>query len=102
MYSENHAPRRARLHRTAGGGWLAKHNDINQWLQVDLLQTTKVIGIATQGREDYVQWVTEYKLQYREDGPGATFQFYRRDGDNSNTVCINYLGKTVTSVCYDF
>ena len=96
-YSSDHAPRRARLHGTTGGSWLAKDNNIHQWLQVDLLQATKVIGIATQGRNNYVQWVKEYKLQYGEDG--VTFQFYRRDGDNSDTVCINCLGKTVTPVC---
>ncbi|XP_078368360.1 retinoschisin-like [Oculina patagonica] len=85
----------ARLHlkRTASryGGWAALYFDYNQWLQVDLQQTTRVTGIATQGREDWPQWVTEYKLQYGEDG--HTFTFYKRIGDHADTV---FLGNTDT------
>ena len=43
-------------------GWVPGVKNTNQWLQVDLQQTTRVIGIATQGRHDFDQWVTEYKL----------------------------------------
>ena len=56
----------------------------NQWLQVDLRNTARVIGIATQGRHDYDQWVTKYKLQYGDDG--QTYSIYRRNGDTSDTV----------------
>ena len=85
-----YAARQARLHFKAGGGkigsWSAAWNDNNQWLQVDLQQTTRVTRIATQGRNGYSvgQWVTEYKLQYGEDG--HTFTFYKRSGDDSDTV----------------
>lgn len=78
----------ARLHLTSSasgyGGWAALDNNHDQWLQVDLQQTTRVTGIATQGRGDYDQWVKEYKLQYGEDG--ITFQFYRRIGEQSDRV----------------
>ena len=56
----------------------------NQRLQVDLRQTTRAIGIATQGRHDLDQWVTRYKLQYGDDG--QTFRVYKRNGDISDTV----------------
>ncbi len=63
-YSASLGTHLARLHlkRTASsyGGWAALYNDNNQWLQVDLQQTTRVTRIATQGREDWPQWVTEY------------------------------------------
>ena len=92
-WASNHAAQQARLHfvktidRT--GAWSARSNDLNQWLQVDLLNTTRVSGVATQGRNGCPcdQWVTKYKLQYSEDG--QAFKFYRRSGDKSDTVGTN-------------
>ena len=91
VWDANHAAQQARLHFKArgwetAGSWSSRHNDSNQWLQVDLQQTTRVTRIATQGRNGYNpgQWVTKYKLQYGEDG--HTFRFYRRIGDHSDTV----------------
>ena len=90
VYDANHAAHQARLHfKVKGlirGGWSSLPKDTNQWLQVDLQQTTRVTRIATQGRNGYSpgQWVTKYKLQHGEDG--HTFRFYRRIGDHSDTV----------------
>lgn len=72
----------ARLRKNVG--WAALVNDVNQWLQVDMQQTTRITSVATQGRSDYSQWVTKYKLDYGEDG--HTFMFYRQKGDHSDTV----------------
>ena len=81
----------ARLHfvKTVYGAWSARSNDIHQWLQVDLLNTTRVSGVATQGRNGCpcAQWVTKYKLQYSEGG--QAFKFYRRSGDESDMVGNN-------------
>ena len=63
---------------------LVSVKNTNQWLQVDLQQTTRVIGIATQGRHDWDQWVTKYKLEYGDDG--LTFRIYKRNLDTSDTV----------------
>ncbi|KAL9975106.1 hypothetical protein ACROYT_G012223 [Oculina patagonica] len=88
----NHVAHNARLHlKESGGipgGWSARQNDNNQWLQVDLQQTRRVTRIATQGRNGWSpgQWVTKYKLQYGENG--QTFKFYRRNGDRSDTVFL--------------
>ena len=92
-WDSNYAAQQARLHfvqtvhRT--GAWSARSNNLNQWLQVDLLNTTRVSGVATQGRNGCPcdQWVTKYKLQYSEDG--QAFKFYRRSGDKSDTVGTN-------------
>ena len=88
----------ARLHfvKTVYGAWSARSNDIHQWLQVDLLNTTRVSGVATQGRNGCScnQWVTKYKLQYSEDG--QAFKFYRRSGDKSDTVGTNKTPCTKT------
>ena len=82
------AAQQARLHfvKTVFGAWSGKLNDIHQWLQVDLLNTTRVSGVATQGRNGCScnQWVTKYKLKYSEDR--QAFKFYRRSGDNSDKV----------------
>ena len=87
-WRHNHAAHQARLHFKAGNGrtgsWSARLNNLHQWLQVDLLNTTRVTRIATQGRNGHSQWVTKYKLQYREEG--HVFKFYRLNGDNSDTV----------------
>ena len=88
--NDNLAARNARLHFKGSenpirrAGWVAGRKNTNQWLQVDLKQTTRVIGIATQGRHDFDQWVTKYKLQYGDDG--QTFRVYKRNGDISDTV----------------
>ena len=90
VYNFKHAASNARLHFKGfenplrSAGWVAGEKNTNQWLQVDLQQTTRVIGIATQGRHDFDQWVTKYKLQYGDDG--QTFRVYKRNGDISDTV----------------
>ena len=90
-YDPNHSPQQARLHFKAGGwkaaSWSVGVNDLNPWLQVDLLTKTRVTRIATQGRNDeYRQWVTKYKLQYGEDE--NTLHFYRQNGDHLDTVSL--------------
>ena len=90
VYNDNLAASNARLHFKGSenplrrAGWVAGVKNTNQWLQVDLQQTTRVIGIATQGRHDWDQWVTKYKLQYGDDG--LTFRIYKRNVDTSDTV----------------
>ena len=90
IYTDNFAASNARFHFRGSknplryAGWVPKVKNTNQWLQVDLQQTTRVIGIATQGRHDLDRWVTKYKLQYGDDG--QTFRVYKRNGDISDTV----------------
>ena len=72
QWAANHGASNARLHRPAGGGrtgaWSAKTNDKSQWIQADLRGKFKVTKILTQGRHDYAQWVTQYKVSYSSDG----------------------------------
>ena len=88
VHSSTTAHFHPRLHfkqtASTAGSWSARTNNINQWLQVNLLETTEVICIATQGRNKIQQWVTKYKLQYGEDG--HTFKFYKQKGDHLATV----------------
>ena len=102
-WDSNHAAIQARLNFKAGGGkqgaWSARSNDANQWIQVALRSYTKLIGIATQGRNGANQWVTKYQLQYSDDG--VIFHFYKAlcetlpkvklyPGDNFNFCGLNW------------
>ena len=83
QWDVNHAAIQGRLNFKAGsgkqGGWSSKHNDVNQWLQIDLGDpNTDITGLATQGRNAYSQWVTKYKMQYSVDG--TNFQYYVEQG----------------------
>src|SRR5689334_19987821 len=42
------------------GAWCARSNDQSQWVEVDLGRPRLLLGVSTQGRSDYAQWVTEY------------------------------------------
>jgi len=85
----NHAAIQGRLNFQGNqykkGSWSARGSNKNQWLQVDLgSEYTTVTRVATQGRHDYPQWVTKYKLQYSNDG--VNFQFYREQRQTEDKV----------------
>ena len=91
QWDNNHAASQGRLqHRKNGsksGGWSARTNDLNQWLQVDLRSyNIKVTGVATQGKNGRgkAQYVTTYKLQYSNNG--VDFQYYREPGEATDKV----------------
>ena len=49
---------------------------------------TRITGVATQGRSDMNQWVTKYKLQYRNNS--TAFQYYKENGqveDKVKSIC---------------
>ena len=87
-WASNHAAIQARLNFQAGGGktgaWSARSNDANQWIQVALKSYIKLTGIATQGRNGHSQWVTQYQLQYSDDG--VNFHYYKDPGQSSPKV----------------
>ena len=87
----SHAVTQARLHFKAtegkAGSWSARDNDVNQWLQIDLgSRHISVTRVATQGRHDYSQWVTKYKLQYSNDG--VNFHYHREQGQTAAKVKV--------------
>ena len=96
-----HSAREARLHSKSygyqRGGWVALRNDLNQWLQVDLVTFTRVTRVATQGRDGYDQWVTKYRLQYSDDGD--TFHSFKEIGSNFAKVSLLKFGYRTTQYC---
>ena len=96
QWDGNHAVIQGRLNCKAGGGkqggWSARQNNANHWIQVALGSYTKLTSIATQGRNAHNQWVTAYKLQYSEDG--ENFYYYKVPEQSSPKVhklpCVTY------------
>ena len=86
-FSFNHTAIQGRLNFQAGygksGAWSARHNDQNKWLQADLDSSKNVTHLATQGRNDYDQWVTSYKVEHSSDG--TSFHCYQEHG--ADKVC---------------
>ena len=82
-WDRNHGPSNARLYwrksRARAGAWSARHNNYYQWLLVDFKRPTRVVKVATQGRQDARQWVTRYYVTFSQDG--AHFAEYK---ENSN------------------
>ncbi|CAH3127335.1 unnamed protein product [Pocillopora meandrina] len=87
-FNGNHAATQGRLNFLAvpgkAGSWSARTNDVNQWLQIKLPGYTKITRFATQGRNAFNQWVTQYKLEYSEDG--VTFHYYHEPGQSAPKI----------------
>ena len=85
-YNSHLAAENSRLHN--GTAWSADINDASQWLQIDLgVQYPTVTSVATQGSSSYSEWVTEYKLQFSNDG--VNFQYYVEQGQVADKVRSN-------------
>ena len=90
QYSGTHAPNYGRLHfKGNAGAWSVQVRDLHQWIQIDFGIETTVTYVATQGRYNIEQWVTQYKLQYSNDG--HSFQVFKQQGENTDKVRINSL-----------
>ena len=91
FFNAESAPSNARLNQNIGeGGWSAAASDTNQWIQANLLISTMVTGVITQGKGLRDQWVTKFKVQYSDDGVSFT---YVKDPANQNDLvrCVYLL-----------
>ncbi|XP_034741302.1 contactin-associated protein-like 5 [Etheostoma cragini] len=100
--SVGHAAYNAKLNRRDGaGGWSPMVTDQEPWLQVDLREQMEVTAVATQGRYDSWDWVSNYLLLYSDTGR-AWKQYRHEDGVgrfvgnvNSEAVVQNKLSHAV-------
>ena len=96
-WDTNHGPSNARLHRPKvgkkTGAWSSRINDKSQWIQVDLRGIFKVTKIATQGRQDWAQWVTQYKVSYSTYG--VHFNFQKKVVTCKTPLCLCSLGRSI-------
>ena len=63
----NFLPSYAKLFNKDRGGWCALKQDKNQFIQVDLGSVFTISGISTQGYQSYRDWVTSYKIVYKDE-----------------------------------
>ena len=90
----------ARLNRNipAWGAWCPDHTggkrtekNYDQYIEIDLLNLTKMTGIATQGRSrsEGREYTKDYKISYRRDG--GAWNFYRGKNQTVKASFINIL-----------
>lgn len=79
----------------AGGGktgaWSSKTNDKSQWIQIDFGEVKRVTQVASQGRSDYAQWLTKYRVSYSTFGKDFNFQDQVSPGLMSAIIQCNAL-----------
>ena len=104
QYSGSHVPNYGRLHyKGNAGAWSVRVNNLHQWFQIDFRIETTVTYVATQGRYNTGQRVTQYKLQYSNDG--SSFQVFKQQGENSDKVksyTLQYENKSINTNGYLF
>ncbi|XP_033761396.1 mucin-5AC-like [Pecten maximus] len=74
----------ARLRGTAA--WVARYNDDQQFVQVDLKQPTRISGIVLQGNPLTAKWVTKYVVLVSDDG--VNFTPYHETGSAEEMVFV--------------
>ena len=76
--------------------WAASSANSDQWLQIDLGDTTSIKGIVTQGRGDSDQWVTSYQIATSLDGTSWSEKSETFNAnDDQNTKVENFLNDPV-------
>ena len=92
--SRQHASFNARLNFQAGNGrggaWAARSFN-HAWLQVDFVKNVTLGKVATQGRQDFPQWVKSYALSYGMNG--VDYETYEQDGSVKVRVktCVSFI-----------
>jgi hypothetical protein len=51
----------------SAGGWCSASNTVGSWIQLDNGKLGSISGVITQGRKDYDQWVSSYKVKYKDE-----------------------------------
>ena len=69
-------------------GMSMREGNYDQYIQIDLLNLTKITRIATQGREYNRgrEWAKDYKLSYRKDG--AVWHYYQEKDEDAKVNLI--------------
>ncbi|XP_038061988.1 retinoschisin-like [Patiria miniata] len=94
-------------HRTSSSPFrmLQDDNDANPWIEVDLVNSTVVSGVVTQGENYWV--VTQYKVEYKKqptskwqnvtDGNGNTKLFIGNNQVELNAPVTNLFDESVVA-----
>ena len=105
MANKYHAPYFGRLKQVRRGrnmgGWSARYNNHNQWIQFDLRRLLKLTMVSTQGRKLAKQWVTRYTISTSIDC--AHFVPYKQRDRlkvRANVTTLLFLAKYLWVVRY--
>ena len=82
------------------GAWCSKHNNHNQWFKVDFGRAMKITKVATQGQQDYSQWVTRYMVSSSFDGVHWSAYRYKNSDRASIVLCLLYMSIYSRTVYY--
>ena len=92
-----HAKTKARL--MGAGAWIPDASDVDAWIQINFVLTVTILEILTQGRSDYNQWTTKYKVAFAQQlSSPSSFVFYR-SGNNQEKV-YDYIFKHINRDIY--
>lgn len=81
------------------GAWCGETKDKDgDYVGVKFASATEVSGVITQGREDYPQWVSKFKIGYTETDGGAV-KFIQDDKDKIRSLTVTRT-KTLQSSRY--
>ncbi|XP_033223686.1 neurexin-4 isoform X3 [Belonocnema kinseyi] len=84
-------PKNARLN--GGNAWTASSSDFDQYLIIDLGQTTNITSISTQGRAHQNEYVMEYGISYGTNG--RDYVSYKDPDGNVKMFKGNVNGDTI-------
>ncbi|XP_038068978.1 EGF-like repeat and discoidin I-like domain-containing protein 3 [Patiria miniata] len=94
--STTYPAREARLNNDKG--WAASSDDANPWIEVDLVQSTVVTGVTTQG--GYSWYVTAYKVAYKKQ-PSSDREHVTDGNGNAKVFIGNTDADTPVTYLFD-
>ena len=97
---------RSRLHtqynddgNNGEGAWRSDENRVGEYIQADFGQLQRIQAIDTQGRQDWSNWVTSYKIAYSADG--VTYDYVTSDDGSDRVFDGNSDRNTVVENSFD-
>ena len=74
---------------TSKSAWCTAIKNINQWMQVNLRGIARIYGVVIQGRYYVNQWVTQFKVMYKDIG-GKWTSVKKYDTDEDMVRCTTF------------
>ena len=92
-YDTNHSVKGCKLNKTMSNGhassWSAAGNEgENPWIQVDLGSEYWINAVSLQGRGDYSQWVTKFRIRYSLTDENNLRHLDVFEGNKDNTSVV--------------
>ncbi|XP_011680197.1 lactadherin-like [Strongylocentrotus purpuratus] len=79
--------------------WMARNDDIDKWVKIDLGKTVTVTGVIVQGRYGWTHWVTSVKVSYSLDNVTWTYALEPKCGEQK-VYAANYDNDTPETILF--